>query len=62
MADTDRVPGRARRSGDGAYRPDAAVDQHASARFEAQGRDEADWGPIEEDARAVAEAPARSAW
>ena len=26
--------------------------------FRAQGRDEADWGPIEEDARAVAEAGA----
>ncbi len=55
-------PGRARHSGDGPYRADAAVDQHARRRSGAQGRDEAELGADREGRPGGRRRPARSRW
>ena len=60
MAETIALPGRARRAGDGACRASRRRRSTRIGSFRAQGREEADWARIEQDAIAVAEAGAFS--
>jgi Ketopantoate hydroxymethyltransferase len=55
----DRLSHRTRHSGDGAHRADPQS-INTLGTFRAQGRDEANWAPIEEDARAAADVGAFS--